>query len=289
MTDAPVAAPEGNAAQIAYWNDRAADNWTALQERLDIVFAPLTAAALEAAAPEAGERVVDVGCGCGATVLELARRVGPGGHVQGLDISVPMAARAQERITAAGLDNAAVLVSDASTHAFTQADTDLLFSRFGVMFFADPVGAFTNLRRAMRPGARMLCAVWRPMAENSWFTVPLEAARPLLPPQPAPDPFAPGPFAFSKQDRVHSVMQQAGWRDIGMQPRDVPMPLAGPGQVAEAADFATRLGALARILGELDPELRPRVAQLVLDALRTHETPDGITLGGAIWLVSAQA
>jgi SAM-dependent methyltransferase len=289
MTDDAVPGSEGNAAQIAYWNDRAADNWTALQERLDKVFTPLTAAALEAASPQAGERVIDIGCGCGATVLELARRVGPNGHVRGLDISVPMAARAQERIAAAGFDNAEVLVSDASTHAFPQGETDLLFSRFGVMFFADPAGAFANLRRAMRPGARMLCAVWRPMVENSWFTVPLEAARPLLPPQPAPDPLAPGPFAFSNQDRVHAVMQQAGWRDIDMQKRDVPMPIAGPGEVAEAADFATRLGALARILGELEPDLRPRVAELVLEAMRGHDGPNGITLGGAIWLVSARA
>lgn len=289
MTDTARPGAEGNAAQIAYWNDRAADNWTALQERLDTVFTPLTEAALEAAAPQAGERVIDVGCGCGASVLELARRVGPGGHVQGLDISVPMAARAQARIAAAGLDNAGVLVSDASTHPFPQADTDLLFSRFGVMFFADPAAAFANLHRAMRPGARMLCAVWRPMVENSWFTVPLDAARPLLPPQPAPDPLAPGPFAFSKQDRVHAVLQQAGWRDIDMQKRDVPMPIAGPGQIAEAADFATKLGALARILAEMEPELRPQVAQLVQEAMRAHDGPDGITLGGAIWLVSARA
>ena len=289
MTDAAVPDSEGNAAQIAYWNDRAADNWTAMQERLDKVFTPLTEAALEAASPQGGERVIDVGCGCGATVLELARRVGPGGHVQGLDISVPMAARAQQRIAAAGLHNAGVLVSDASTHPFPQADADLLFSRFGVMFFADPAGAFENLRSAMRPGARMLCAVWRPMVENSWFTVPLEAARPLLPPQPTPDPLAPGPFAFSNQDRVHAVMQRAGWRDIDMQPCDVPMPIAGPGQVAEAADFATRLGALARILSELEPELRPRISELVMHAMRSHDGSNGITLGGAIWLVSARA
>ena len=289
MSEAPVAGPGGNADQIAYWNAKAAETWTAFQTRLDAVFAPLTAVAMEAAAPAPGERVIDVGCGCGATVLELASRVGAAGHVLGLDISIPMAERARERIAAAGFAQAEVLVSDASSHGFTQAQTDLLFSRFGVMFFDDPAAAFANLRRAMRPGARMLCAVWRPMLENSWFSVPLAAARPLLPPQPTPDPLAPGPFAFSTQDRVHAVLGEAGWRGIEMQARDVPMTIAGPGQIAEAAEFATRIGSLARILAETEAPVRAHAEAAVAEALLGHDSPAGVVLGGAIWLVSARA
>ncbi len=289
MTDAADPDLAGNAAQIAAWNDRAGDNWTALQERLDAMFAPLTAAALTAAAPKSGERVIDIGCGCGATMLELASRVGPQGRVLGVDVSEPMAGRARERIAAAGLSNAEVLVSDAASHAFPQAGADLLFSRFGVMFFADPAAAFANLRRAMRPGGRLLFVAWRPLSDNAWFSVPLEAARSLLPPQPAPEPDAPGPFAFADEGRVRAILSQAGWRGIELRRRDVPMPIAGPGQIVEATELATRLGAVARMLAEADADLRALVRRAVAEALRAHDSPAGITLGGSVWLVSALA
>ncbi len=288
MSDA-AGSGEGNAAQIAYWNDRAAVTWTEFQDRIDAVFAPLTAIALDASAAAPGERALDIGCGCGATVLELARRVGPAGHVLGLDVSEPMAARARARIAAAGLGNAEVLVSDASAAVFPRRDADLLFSRFGVMFFADPAAAFANLRRAMRPGGRLLCAVWRPMAENSWFSVPLEAARFLLPPQPPPEPDAPGPFAFADAERVRRILAEAGWQCIGLEPCDVPMRLAGPGQIGQATEFATRVGALARVLADAEPELRSRAQEAVADVLGGYDGPDGISLSGSIWIVSARA
>lgn len=201
---------QDNTAQIAYWNDKAAITWTTFQERLDALFQPLTALALDAAKPASGERAVDVGCGCGATVLALAERIGSAGQVLGLDVSGPMAARARERIAAAGLSNAQVVVSDAATTDFERRDADLLFSRFGVMFFADPVAAFANLHLAMRPGGRLLCAAWRPLADNPWFRVPLEAARSFVPPQPPADPEAPGPFAFADLEMYKSDLFRGG-------------------------------------------------------------------------------
>ncbi len=280
---------DGNAAQIAYWNDRAAVTWTAFQDRIDAVFAPLTAIALDEAAPAEGERALDIGCGCGATALELARRVGPAGHVLGLDVSEPMAARARERIAAAGLRQAEIRVSDASATVFSQPDADLLFSRFGVMFFADPAAAFANLRRAMRPGGRLLCAAWRPMADNSWFSVPLEAARFVVPPQPPTEPDAPGPFAFADADRVRRILADAGWARIGLERQDVPMRLAGPGQIEEATEFATRVGPLARALADAEPDIQLRARHAVAEALRSHDGPNGVSLSGSIWLISAQA
>ena len=279
---------QDNAAQIAYWNDRAAMTWTSLQNRIDLMFTPLTTIALDAAAPVLGERVVDVGCGCGATVLALAGRVGPDGHVLGVDVSEPMTARAKQRIAEAGLSQAEVRVADASTFAFAPASTDLLFSRFGVMFFADPTAAFANLRRAMRPKGRLLFAAWRDFADNSWFSVPVEAAKDLLPPSPPTEPDAPGPFAFANPDRVSALLGAAGWTDIGVTRHDMPIRLAPAGQVAEAAEFVTRMGALARALGEAEPELRTRVAAAVADVLRGYDSPAGICLGGSIWLVSAR-
>jgi SAM-dependent methyltransferase len=279
---------QGNAAQIAYWNDRAAVTWTEMQDRIDAMFAPLTAKAMDAAAAAQRERVVDVGCGCGATVLELARRVGPGGHVLGVDVSQPMAARARERIAGAGLGNARVLVSDASEHSFEPGSADLLFSRFGVMFFADPEAAFANLRRAIRPGGRLLFAAWRPMAENEWFSVPFAAAESLLPPSPPPEPDAPGPFALADPDRVRRILGGAGWSGIVLTRQDIPMRLAGPGQIAEAAEFATRVGALARALVDASPEVKRHVTEAIAKALPPYDSPSGICLSGSVWFASAR-
>ncbi|MEA2728143.1 MAG: hypothetical protein QOD93_1815 [Acetobacteraceae bacterium] len=280
---------QDNTAQIAYWNDRAAVTWTAFQERLDTLFEPLTALALDAAAPVSGEHAIDIGCGCGATVLALADRLGPTGQVLGLDVSQQMAARARERIAASGLTNAKVIVSDAATHDFTRADADLIFSRFGVMFFADPAAAFSNLRRAMRPGGRLLCAAWRPLADNPWFRVPLEAAGPLLPPQPPADPDAPGPFAFANADRTRQILATAGWKGATLTPHNVPMRFAATGQIEQATDFATQVGVLARMLADEGPDTRARVREAVAEALRAYDSPAGINLSGSIWLISARA
>jgi SAM-dependent methyltransferase len=280
---------DGNAGQIAYWNDRAAATWTAFQDRIDAAFAGLTEAAVAAAAPAPGERVIDVGCGCGATVLELARKVGPDGFVLGLDVSVPMAARARARIAAEGLGNAEIVVADASVHALPPGEADLLFSRFGVMFFDDPQAAFAALRRAMRPGGRMLFAAWRALADNPWFDVPLKAARDLLPPQPPAEPHAPGPFAFAEEARVRAILDRAGWREVRIGPAEVRIRLAGSGELDRAAEFATSVGGLARMLVEAEPDVREAARGRVREALASHDGPDGVRLDGAIWLISARA
>jgi SAM-dependent methyltransferase len=280
---------QDNAAQIAYWNDRAGETWTTFQERLDALFEPLTALALAAAAPASGEHVIDIGCGCGATVLALADRVGPTGHILGVDVSEPMSARARQRIANAAINNAEVVVCDAAVHAFAPAGTDLLFSRFGVMFFADPVAAFVNLRHAMRPGGRLLCAAWRPLADNPWFSVPLEAARPILPPQAPADPNAPGPFAFANRERTIGIFSGAGWHDVQLTRHDLPMKFAETGQLEQATDFATRMGALARLLADVDAEVRTAVRLAVGKALQAYDSPGGINLTGSIWLISARA
>ncbi len=285
MTDAQA----DNAAQIAYWNEVAPVSWTKFQTQLDAIFKPLTEIALTAAAPSPGESVIDVGCGCGATVLELADKVGPTGHVLGIDVSTPMAARARERIAERSLRNAQIEVSDAAVHTFARADADLLFSRFGVMFFADPTAAFVNLRKAMRPDGRLLFACWRPLADNPWFGLPLQVTRDLLPPQPAADPNAPGPFAFASSDRVLGILRDAGWRQAAAHRQDVPMRIADPGDLHGGADFVTRVGPLARLLAEADDATRTKARQAVIDALGGHDSGDGIILTGSIWLVSAQA
>jgi SAM-dependent methyltransferase len=200
-----------------------------------------------------------------------------------------MADRARQRIAAEGFTQAEVVVSDASAHDLSGVRADLLFSRFGVMFFADPTAAFTNLRRAMRPGGRLLFACWRPLADNPWFRLPLEATRDLLPPQPPQDPHAPGPYAFADADRVGRILRDAGWHDVGAVRHDVPMRLAGPGETDTATAFATRVGPLGRLLAEVEPAVADRARHAVKEVLRAHDGPEGIVLGGSIWLISAKA
>ncbi len=188
-------------------------------ERLDRLFAGITEQAIAVAAPAPGERVLDIGCGCGATVLALATRVGANGHVLGVDVSAPMLEVARRRVAADGLSQAEVLLADAATHRFAAGQADLIFSRFGVMFFDAPVEAFINLRQALATGGRLFFACWRPFKHNDWFAVPFKAVVPHLPPQEKPEPDAPGPFAFADPERV-TILGLAGFSDVAIRPVD---------------------------------------------------------------------
>jgi SAM-dependent methyltransferase len=277
--------------QGAYWNDQTATHWAAMQDRTDAIFAPLTRIGIAAAAPRPAERALDIGCGCGATLLALAEQVGPPGDVLGVDISRPMSLRAEQRLAAAGVTNAKLLVADAGTYPFEPAGYDLLFSRLGVMFFPEPVAALSNLRRATRPGGRIAWIVWRAVVENPFHAVPLQAALPLLPPAPAADPFAPGPLAFADADRVRFLLNASGWRHAELTRHDVPLCLAAGNDIAAAAEAATWMGPLARRLAAQGhaPELDAAVRRAVAEALRPYICPDGVLLTGSIWLISAEA
>ena len=175
-------AEQFNADQLAFWNGQGGHTWVARQEHTDITLAPVSEALLALAAPRAGERVLDVGCGCGASTLDLARAVGPAGHMAALDISAPMLAEGQARAKAAGIANVDWREADPTTAALDAYD--LLVSNFGLMFFGDPVAAFTHMRRTASPGARMAFVCWRPLAENPWMGVPMNAVFPHIPPRP---------------------------------------------------------------------------------------------------------
>lgn len=269
--------------QAAFWNGPGGKMWLASWERIERTVTPFGAPALAAAAPKPGEHVLDIGCGTGATTAEIARAVGSQGRVLGVDISEELVgvARAQD------LANARFAVGDAAAYAFDAAAYDLVFSRFGVMFFADPVKAFKNLHRALKPEGRVVFVCWRTPPENPWGLVPMRAAAPHLPPFERPGPEEPGQYAFGDRARVERILKESGFGAPSFQKLDKPIRLGK--DIAETLDSLSRFGPLARLMAEATPEQIDRAKAAIAEALGPHVGADGIELPGACWLVSASA
>jgi SAM-dependent methyltransferase len=278
-----------NAHEVEYWNSAAARPWAERHERIDRMFAGVTQQVLDAAAPQPGETVIDIGCGSGTTVLELAARVGPGGSVLGADISKQSLERARERITASGLRHAEVILADVSTYAFAPSSFDLAFSRFGVMFFTDPTAAFSNVRRAMKPSGRLTFAVFRTARENVWVTAQMAAIRHLFPPPSPPGPDEPGQFSWADPTRVHRILEGAGFHDVSLTPLDPLIRIAEPGAAADAADFAMILGPAVRAMLNTPTVPREAVRSSLEAFFQSHDGPEGVVLPGALWIVRARA
>jgi SAM-dependent methyltransferase len=276
-----------NAEQIAYWNDQAGLKWVRLQQQLDAMIEPLGQAALAQARPAPNERVLDVGCGCGASSLELARRVGSGGDVLGLDLSSAMLERASDRAREQNLGAVRFEVADAQTREFAGPGFDLIFSRFGVMFFADPVQAFRNLRGALARDGRLCFVCWQAITLNPWMLVPLQAAAKHVQLPPPPAPGAPGPFSFADGEHVRGILEGAGFSGIRLEPLETTLTLGGTERLPEAVSFIVDgIGPTASILRE-QPDRREAVLSAVTEALAPFARADGVGLPCAAWIVSA--
>jgi SAM-dependent methyltransferase len=276
-----------NSAQADYWSSEAGYQWIAQESFMDAMRAAILGRLLERAAIRPNESLLDVGCGTGASTLAAAIRTGPAGHVTGLDIAEQLLNRARKRSDDAGLKNTSFVLADAQTYSFSPESFDAIISRFGLMFFDDPVAAFANMARGLKPDGRLVFAAWAPATENPWYLIPRDAAIARLG-KPAPaDPFAPGQFAFQDMERVTKLMAQAGLKGVRGEAEMVP--LIPSVTVGEAAKVATGSGPAARIMKEFSGTEADAAAieSVVAEAFMKFETGKGMSVPATIHFFSA--
>jgi len=274
-----------NADMLAFWNGQGGRTWVARQAHTDITLGPATDALLDFAAPRFGERVLDVGCGCGAPTLEFGRAVGSAGRVVAVDISGPMLAEGEARAQAAGIANIAWLQIDPATAELDEFD--LLTSAFGVMFFGDPIAAFANMRRAADRSARLALVCWRSLAENPWMEVPMNAVARHLPPRPTPFPHSPGMFAFAHAEYVSDVLTSAGWASPRFERLDMELDIAAGRGLEQAVVQSTQIGAINSWLRNQPAEVVSAAMASIREVLTPYADNDSVRLPGAMWLIAS--
>jgi SAM-dependent methyltransferase len=270
--------------QAALWNGPGGRAWVALQELLDQVLQPFEDLLVGAVPLAPGARLLDVGCGTGSTTLAFARRLGADGICTGVDISAPMITLAKTRAERESARPTFVL-ADAQTHPFAPASFDAIVSRFGVMFFDDPVAAFANLRRAASDRAQLRFIAWRSGEENPFMTTAERAATPFLPELPARRPDGPGQFAFGDRQRVQQILRDSGWADIDVQPIDVPCAMSE----TDLIRYVSQLGPVGRVLAEADDQTRAQVMERIRPAFDAYKDEGEVRFIGACWMVGGRA
>ena len=276
-----------NATQIEYWNEQAGPAWVRDKSLIDALIDPLGRVVLDAAEVRSGEVVIDVGCGTGQASLELAERVGPEGRVVGIDISTPMLECAREHASVAGLTQLHFEAADAQTRDFTRDRFDLVFSRFGVMFFSDPVSGFSNLRCALHASGRLAFVCWQEIGRNPFMAVPGAAVARHVELQRPADPHAPGPFAFADADRVIGLLGAAGFEKIDCQALEQPLTI-GRGMTREQlVEFSLQMGPAGAAMREADDALRGRLRDAVAEAIEPYLAEDALVMDSACWIFSA--
>lgn len=276
-----------NADMLSFWNGQGGQTWVVRQAHTDATLAPVTQALLTFAQPREGERVLDIGCGCGAPTIEFARAVGLDGRVVGFDISGPMLAEAAARSTSAEIANVEWRQADPATAQLEPFD--LLVSAFGVMFFGDMVAAFANMRRSANPGARMALVCWRGLAENPWMEVPMNAVAQHLPPRPKGTPNSPGMFAFADPEYASHVLTAAGWAAPRFEKLDLNLDIAAGRGLDQAVIQSTQIGAVNSWLRNQPPEIISAATASLRMALAPHTNGSNVRLPAAMWLIGSSA
>ncbi|MEM7176494.1 MAG: methyltransferase domain-containing protein [Pseudomonadota bacterium] len=271
------------------WSGEQGAKWAAAIDPMDRQVAPATQHAMAALAARPGERIIDLGCGGGATSLEIAEAVGAQGAVFGVDISPDLVEIARSR--GAQIDHLTFEVADAATHPFQEQGWDAVFSRFGCMFFDEPAEALANLRAGVKADGRAVLTVWAEPKHNPWAMIPARAAAQVLGPAEKVPPGAPGPFGWATPDIFMPILQDAGWRDIAFEEHEIECPIgpeASTDPVASAIDHAARIGPMARRLEEA-PEAIHQIRPILADALAPMVRDGAVYLPGRIRVISATA
>jgi SAM-dependent methyltransferase len=275
-----------NQDQHDYWNREESRHWVEQQRRYDEMLEPFGNAMLTAAGVAPDHRVLDIGCGNGMTT-RAAARVASKGHALGVDLSQGMVARAQELASEEGVENVSFEVDDAQTRSF-DPEFDRAISRFGVMFFDDPAGAFANIRSALRDDGQATFVVWQELFANEWLTVPSAGLLQHVELPEMGEPGGPGPFGLADPDRVRNIFTEAGFADLAIEPFEGSMLLGGRGTLDEAVDFLTHTGIAEGMLKDVTAEVRALAVQAARDSLEPYLTDEGVRIGGAAWIVSAR-
>jgi SAM-dependent methyltransferase len=281
----------GNADQIEFWNGEHGRSWARYADIVDIMFAEITDAILDAASVGIGDRVLDLGCGSGGTTLVAAERVTIIGSVTAIDISAPMIEHARARAAQAAktdAHNLTFVMGDASSYPFVENSFDAVVSRLGSMFFEDPEETFQRIAPAIKPGGRIALGVWRGPRENLWAMAPVSATRDFLAMPPRPGPEDPGPFSFADPDRVRPILMAAGLKEIDFTPLDYRIPLGRT--LEEALNFTLEMGPLSAPLAAVTGDSRAKAIDTISGVLKDNQDDDGVVrLAGACWIVTARA
>jgi SAM-dependent methyltransferase len=274
-----------NVEQAAAWDGPDGQYWAEHQARFDQTIRPHHAGLMAAAAIAAGERVLDIGCGNGLTSRDAARAAGPTGEVVAIDLSGPMLGKAQQLAKDEGLGNIRFEQGDAQVYRFEREAFDVVMSRFGVMFFEDPVAAFTNIAAAVRPGGRLAMLVWQSPSANEWATSllgPLTMGRDL----PTPPPGAPGPFSLGVTDHLGGILTEAGFRDAAFRSSEQTFDVGN--DTDDAYRFVSGLQPVLNMLEDLDEATTAEALDNLREVVAAHETPEGVIFRSAAWVVTAR-
>ena len=280
------AGPEANEQQIEYWNAVAGPKWVRLSDLINRQIESLGEEVMDRVDIRPGDQVLDIGCGCGQTSRTLAERVGVSGRVLGVDVSKVMLAEAEARSSA--LPQLTFRAADAQTAELESSSFDVVYSRFGVMFFAQPEQAFVNLLGALKPGGRLGFVCWQEPGRNPWMSIPGRAAAAHVEMEGPGDPHAPGPFAFADGERVGRLLEEAGFEDVFVDSHEETLTVGAELDLEACVDFLLQMGPAAAALRVADPELASTIRNSVKEAVEPYWQGSGLRMDAAVWLVGGR-